>query len=117
MVITRSLSEYPEENRVPERHLTRRELRQMEDEFVKVRFQTAKLVVMGALLAALVGCGQKEAPKAEGEKAPAEAPKAEEGKAEEAAAPKKTGMEGLASVPYIGPDDPKVVIIESSDFQ
>ena len=99
---------------------------------MKARFHLVGMFMMGALMATLIGCGQKdaaenkEAPAAE---APAEAVKAEEVvkapaaeapaeavKAEEVVKP-VSAMPGLAQVPHIGSDDPKVVILESSDFQ
>jgi hypothetical protein len=88
--------------------------REMEDSFVKARFHLVGMFMMGALMATLIGCGQKDA--AENKEAPvAEAP-AEAVKAEEVAKP-VSAMPGLAQVPHIGSDDPKVVILESSDFQ
>ena len=77
------------------------------------------LLLAGALAVALVGCGQKEAAKGDesGAAPAAEAAAGEAAEAKEAAAPAKAAMPGLDGVPYIGSDDPKVVIIESSDFQ
>ena len=80
---------------------------------MKVSFHWVKMLMVGALVVAVVGCAKKEA--ATGE-AGGEAPAAqkEEAAAPADAAPAKAGMPGLDGVPYIGSDDPKVVILEGS---
>ena len=82
---------------------------------MKARFHLVGMFMMGALMATLIGCGQKDATDNK-EAAVAEEAPAEAEKAEEVAKPEST-MPGLAQVPHIGSDDPKVVILESSDFQ
>ena len=86
---------------------------------MKRSFHPVSWLFAGALAVALVGCGQKDAATAEAKKAAAagEAAAGEAAEAKEAAAPAKAAMAGLDGVPHIGSDDPKVVIIESSDFQ
>lgn len=84
---------------------------------MKRSFHLMKMLALGAFAVALVGCGQKDAAKGDEAAPAAEAAAGETAKAEEAAAPAKAAMPGLDGVPHIGSDDPKVVILESSDFQ
>lgn len=85
---------------------------------MKRSFHPVSWLFAGALAVALIGCGQKEAAKGdEAGAAPAAEAAGEAAEAKEAAAPAKAAMAGLDGVPHIGSDDPKVVIIESSDFQ
>jgi len=81
---------------------------------VKARFHLLRVLSTCAILALTVGCAQKKA-----EEAPApEAAAGDEEKTEEAAPEEaKAAFPGLAGVPFIGSQDPTVVIIESSDFQ
>ena len=86
---------------------------------MKRSFHPMKMLVLGALAVALVGCGQKDAAKGDeaGAAPAAESAAGETAEAKEAAGPAKAAMPGLDGVPHIGSDDPKVVILESSDFQ
>lgn len=82
---------------------------------MKARFHLVRVLSACAIIALAAGCAQKKA-----EEAPApEAAAGDEAKTDEAAASAeaKAGFAGLAGVPFIGSQDPTVVIVESSDFQ
>ena len=78
---------------------------------MKARFHLVGVLSAFAIVALASGCAQKKA-----EEAPAPEAAAADEKKEEAA-PEKAPFPGLDGVPFIGSQDPSVVIIESSDFQ